>query len=56
MRMLGGGVPLWQTLAALAITLVFAALAILLGEKVYRRSILAGGGRVSWRQAMRSAD
>ncbi|QQS02378.1 MAG: ABC transporter permease [Austwickia sp.] len=56
MRMLAGDVPLWQPLASLVITLVFAGFAILIGEKIYRRSILAGGGRVSWRQALRTAD
>lgn len=56
MRLLATDVPLWQPIASLALTLAFAALAILVGEKIYRRSILAGGGRVSWRQALRTTD
>lgn len=54
MRMLAGDVPLWQTVLSLVLTLAFAALAVLLGEKIYRRSILSG--RVSWRQALRAGD
>lgn len=56
MRLLAGDVPLWQPLASLGLTLAFAVAAILIGERVYRRSILAGGGRVSWRQALNSKD
>lgn len=55
-RLLAGDVPLWQPLLALLINLAFAAFAILVGERAYRRSILAGGGRVSWKQALTAKD
>ena len=56
MRLLAGDVPLWQPVLSLLLTLGFAAATILLGETIYRRSILAGGGRVGWRQALRAQD
>lgn len=55
-RMLTGPVPWWEPSAALLIDLVFAGVAVLVGERAYRRSVLAGGGRVSWRRAMSTKD
>lgn len=51
MRILEGGVPFWQPVVALALLIGFAGLTIILGERLYRRSLLQSGGRVSLKQA-----
>ncbi|MDO5503624.1 MAG: ABC transporter permease [Actinomycetia bacterium] len=51
MRLLEGGVPFWQPVAALALLVGFALLTIIIGERLYRRSLLQSGGRISMRQA-----
>lgn len=56
MRILEGEVPLWQPIIALALMLVSAALTIIVGERLYRRSLLQSGGRVSLKQAWSTAD
>ena len=55
-RILEGGVPIWQPLLALAILAAFAMLTIRLGERLYRRSLLQTGGRVSLRRAWSTRD
>lgn len=55
-RILEGDVPLWQPILALALMLVSAAVTIIVGERLYRRSLLQSGGRVSLKQAWSSAD
>lgn len=55
-RMLQGGVPLWEPLVALAGLVAFCAVAIVVGERIYRRSLLKTGGRVSFRAAWSAAD
>lgn len=55
-RLLEGGVPLWQPLVSLALLLVFAALAVAAGERIYRRALLQTQGRVSLRQAWSTAE
>ena len=55
-RILEGGVPVWQPVVALALMLVFALGTIVVGERLYRRSLLQNQGRVSVRQAWRSAE
>lgn len=56
MRILEGDVPLWQPIVALVIMLAFAALTIVVGERLYRRSLLQNGGRISVKQAWSSAE
>lgn len=55
-RILEGDVPLWQPVVALALMLLFALGTIILGERLYRRSLLQNQGRVSLRQAWSAAD
>lgn len=55
-RLLEGGMPLWQPLVSLALLLVFAALAVAAGERIYRRALLQTQGRVSLRQAWSTAE
>lgn len=55
-RLLEGDAPWWQALAALALLLLAAGGTVLVGERVYRRSLLQTGGRVSLRQAWRAED
>ena len=55
-RMLDGGVPWWQPVAALLGLLAFAAVAIWFGERVYRRALLQTQGRTSVRAAWRAAE
>jgi len=56
MRILEGDVPLWQPLLALGLMLVFAAATIVFGERLYRRSLLQSGGRVSLKKAWAAAE
>lgn len=56
MRLLERDLPVWEPALALGLNLLFAVVAVYVGERVYRRSILAGGGRVSWRHALTAKD
>jgi ABC-2 type transport system permease protein len=51
MRILEGEVPVWEPVAALVLMLLFALLTIIVGERLYRRSLLQNQGRISLRQA-----
>ncbi|WIY83316.1 ABC transporter permease [Propionimicrobium sp. PCR01-08-3] len=55
-RLLEGSVSWWEPLLALVANLVFAALMVLLGERIYRRALLRTGGRLNWRQGLTLAD
>lgn len=55
-RILRGEATWWQALIALALLLVTASATVVLGERLYRRSLLQTGGRISWRQAWRAAE
>lgn len=50
-RIAEGGVSVWEPIVSLAITIAMAALTISIGTKLYRRSVMQTGGRVSLRQA-----
>ncbi len=50
-RILEADVPIWQPVVALGLLLLFALGTILVGERLYRRSLLQNQGRVSLRQA-----
>lgn len=52
-RLLDGSAAWWEPIASLAITLGCAAALILLAERIYRRSLLQTGGRLSLRQALK---
>lgn len=55
-RLLEGEAAWWEALISLGLLLGAAAVAIGVGERLYRRSLLRTGGRVTWRQAWRSED
>lgn len=55
-RVVSGEAAWWEPPVALGLTLGFAAVTILLGERLYRRSLLQTRGRVSLRAAWRAAD
>ncbi|GLZ50478.1 ABC transporter permease [Actinomycetospora sp. NBRC 106378] len=46
-----GGVPLWEVALAFVLTAAFTALVLWLGGRIYARSVLRTGARVSWREA-----
>lgn len=54
-RVLSGDAAWWEPLVALALLVAFAAAAVLVSAKAYRRALLQTGGRVSWRQALRAS-
>ena len=55
-RILAGGVEWWEPLVALGLLAVFAAVTVMVGERLYRRALLQTGGRVSLRQAWATAE
>lgn len=56
LRILEGGVSWWEPALALLLTLVFAALTVAAGARLYRRSLLQTSGRLSWRKAWTTGD
>ena len=52
-RMLNGEVPLWETLASLALALAAAYALLRFGEKIYRRAVMQSGGALTLRKAMK---
>ncbi|GAA1148408.1 ABC transporter permease [Ornithinicoccus hortensis] len=56
LRILQGGVDWWEPAVALLLTLVFAALTVAAGARLYRRSLLQTSGRLSWRKAWTTGD
>ena len=55
-RLLAGGVAPWEPVVSLLVTVVFAVVCTILGERLYRRSILQTGRRMSYREALRATD
>jgi ABC-2 type transport system permease protein len=55
-RILVGDAAWWEPVVALVITVAFAVGTILVGEKVYRRSLMQTRGRLSWRQALATEE
>ncbi|AXE39067.1 ABC transporter permease [Acidipropionibacterium virtanenii] len=55
-RLVSGGAAWWEPILSIAISLVFSAITIWAGERIYRRAILQTGGKVSVTRAWRSAD
>ena len=52
-RLLAGTAAWWEPVLSLALTLAAAAVLIAIAERIYRRSLLQTGGRLSVRQALR---
>lgn len=55
-RIVTGDAAWWEPVAALTLLLLCAALLIAVGERLYRRSLLQTGGRLTMRQAWRAAE
>ena len=53
-RIAGGGVPLWEVLAAIALQLVGIAVVVRLGGRVYAGGLLRTGGKLKIREALRA--
>lgn len=51
-RMAEGTVPWWQVGVAVGVTLVAAVLFVRLGSRLYERTLLRTGGRISYREAL----
>ena len=50
-RILAGETAWWEPILSLGIMAAFAAVTVVIGEKIYRRSLLQTRGRLSWREA-----
>src|SRR3954451_5116502 len=55
-RIIAGDAAWWEPVVALLVMAAFSAGAVVVGEKVYRRSLMQTNGRLSWKQALRTAD
>ncbi len=55
-RLATGDAHWWELAIALAINLAFAAVTVVVGEKIYRRSLLQNSGRISYKDALRLTD
>ncbi|WP_018156556.1 ABC transporter permease [Demetria terragena] len=55
-RLVAGDVPVWEPLVSLVILGLAGAALVLLAEKVYRRSLMQTGGRLTMRQALKAGD
>ncbi|MDL5155786.1 ABC transporter permease [Actinomycetospora termitidis] len=51
-RIAVGDVPVWQVALGFVLTLAFTAFVLWLGGRIYARSVLRTGARVSWRDAL----
>lgn len=51
-RLVDGSAAWWEPIVAAVITLVTAALVMVIAERVYRRSIMQTGGKLTYRQAL----
>ncbi|SIN83937.1 ABC transporter permease [Agromyces cerinus] len=54
MRVFLGSAEWWEPFVSLAILLATAALAVVIGERIYRSSLLKTGARVPWGEALKS--
>jgi ABC-2 type transport system permease protein len=55
-RIIAGDAAWWEPVVALLVMGAFSAVTVVIGEKVYRRSLMQTRGRMSWKQALRTAD
>lgn len=56
LRLMDGTASWWEAAISLAITMVFAFSTVVVGERLYRRSVMQTGGRLTLRQTLRTAD
>ena len=55
-RILSGDAAWWEAVASLLVMAAFCVGTVVLGERIYRRSLMQTRGRVSWRQAMAARE
>lgn len=55
-RLAEGSAQWWEPVLSLLITAVFAAVTIMVAERVYRRSLMQTGGKLTYRQALTLKD
>jgi ABC-2 type transport system permease protein len=55
-RILSGDAAWWEPALSLVVMAAFSAATVVLGERIYRRSLLQTRGRVSWRQALTAPE
>jgi ABC-2 type transport system permease protein len=55
-RLAEGSVPWWQIVVAVAVTLVAAFVFVRVGTRLYERTLLRTGGKLSYRQALTVSD
>jgi ABC-2 type transport system permease protein len=55
-RLIAGEASWWEPVVALLLMGGFAAVTVVVGERIYRRSLMQTGGRVSWRAALKASD
>ncbi|HET9630778.1 MAG TPA: ABC transporter permease, partial [Terrabacter sp.] len=55
-RILSGDAAWWEPALALVVMGVFSAVTVVVGERIYRRSLMQTRGRVSWKQALTAGD
>jgi ABC-2 type transport system permease protein len=55
-RLVAGDAAWWEPVVALVLMALFSAVTVVIGEKVYRRSLMQTGGRTTWKQALRAGD
>lgn len=55
-RLVSGDATWWEALIALLLNIAFAAVAVKVGEKIYRRSLLQNSGKISYRDALKLTD
>jgi ABC-2 type transport system permease protein len=53
-RVLSGEASWWEPVVSLLLLAAFAVAALLVCERAFRGALLQTGGRVSWKQALRS--
>lgn len=53
-RLLQGDASWWEAILALVLLLATTAVTVIVGERLYRRSLLQTGGRIGWRHAWRA--
>jgi ABC-2 type transport system permease protein len=55
-RMAEGSVPWWQVVVAVLATLAAAVVFVRFGSRLYERTLLRTGGRLTYREALRVAE
>jgi ABC-2 type transport system permease protein len=55
-RIVAGDTSWWEPVASLLISLIAAAVVVLVSERIYRRALMQTGGKLSFRQAYKLTD